>query len=163
MCRKDRVAAAAVVGGGCVCCLSVVASNLSWKIFYVSTQQHFLRIDSATFLQLRKKKIWHLPRNKSANLLRPHIPKTTVTDVTADSQLRFGLFFGRWIFWNFPLRSHYYLLNSCAWIIVHRHREKDLVKGFPMIPTLTYILSFAKIWGAAHLYCTCVLDTTLHN
>ncbi len=56
-----------------------------------------------------------------------------------------------------------YLLNSCAWIIVHRHCEKDLVKGFLTIPTLTYILSFAKIWGAAHLYCTCVLHTTLHN
>jgi hypothetical protein len=38
-----------------------------------------------------------------------------------------------------------------------------IVKGFPTIPTLTYILSFAKIWGAAHLYCTCVLDTTLHK
>ena len=56
-----------------------------------------------------------------------------------------------------PSRFADYLLNSCAWIIVHRHREKDLVKGFPMIPTLTYILSFAKIWGTAHLYCTCVL------
>jgi hypothetical protein len=31
----------------------------------------------------------------TANLLRPHLPKTTVTGVTADLQLRFGLFSGR--------------------------------------------------------------------